>query len=924
MQISRREAAKALVVVSGVGALTAGSSVAAAANTAPRVRIEWQEQPLAIDMARPRFHWTLVAPAGVRGTRQSAFRVMISDDHGAAVFDSGRMAGKEVHFQPEADLPLRSQSRYHYKVQVWDGDGKAFPVTAGHFATGLMAREWNQGHWIAADENHPPRHAVEGRWYRVDRAQPLPLFRKTFAVTRAVALAHLCIAGLGQYDLWLDDRRLSPEGLNGAWSNYDKRVLYDAYDVTEALSQGDHRLAVALGNGFFNVEVLDGRYSKLDGTFGRPQVWLQLRIVYADGSEQLVATGTDWETRDGGTTYSSIYGGEDFDARRDDGRFGGNDWRPATIIQGPSGRLEGSTFRPMVLHSRLAPKAIAAIKPGLTVYDFGLNHSGRPAVRLVNVPAGTVVRLLPSELLMEDGTIDQQSMIGGSERGYRGIAFTYTARGDTVETWSPQFTYTGYRYLQVEGVDAGHIADVKSLFLSDDLATTGDIVCSDKRMELIHGLIRQALISNSASVLTDCPHREKLGWLEQIYLNAATAMMNRDMIRVYEKMMADIRDAQEPDGMVPTTAPEFVKFIDKAGRDTAFRDSPEWGAALILAAWSAFRLHGDTGILSSSYDAMTRRVAFLETRLGADGLLDYGLGDWYDIGPKHPGYAQLTSRKMTGTATYFAELTTLARIAGRIGKPDGDVFAQRAEALKRTLQTALFHPATSTFDTGSQTAQGMALVLGLFPEDHREKAMQVLVEDIRARDTHVSAGDIGFHYVVRALTEGGRADLLHDMLSRTDKPAYLEQISNGATALTEAWDSWREASQNHFMLGHAEIWFFQGLGGLDIDFSRDNDPVILAPQPVAGVDDQGASYRSHHGRIACRLRRTGSRWRMTAEIPPNVTAKVVLPTARVDVREGRAQVSKAHGIVSVQAVGQTLTLAVEAGIYEFSWPAGAA
>lgn len=920
MRISRREAAKALALVSGMGTRPAGSSVAAAAPTAPKVLIEWQEQPLAMDLARPRFHWTLVAPAGVRGTRQSTFRLTIRDDHGGAVFDSGRVAGKEAHFQPEADLPLRSQSRYHYQVQVWDGDGKAFPVAAGHFTTGLMSGEWNQGRWIAAGADHPSRHAIEGHWYRVDKAEPLPLFRKTFAVTGPVALAHLCVAGLGQYDLWLDDRRLSPEGLNGAWSNYDKRVLYDAYDVTEAVSGGDHRLGVALGNGFFNVEVLEGRYSKLDGTFGRPQLWLQLRIVYADGSEQMVATGADWQTRDGGTVYSSIYGGEDFDARRDNGRFGGDDWRPATIVQGPSGRLEASTFRPMVLRNRLTPKAVTAIKSGVTVYDFGLNHSGRPEIRLSNVPAGTVVRLLPSELLMEDGTIDQQSMVGGSERGRRGIAFTYTARGDAVETWSPQFTYTGYRYMQVEGAGAGQIADMKSLFLSDDLATTGDIVCSDKRMELIHGLIRQALVSNSASVLTDCPHREKLGWLEQIYLNAAAAMMNRDMIRIYEKMTADIRDAQEPDGMVPTIAPEFVKFVDKAGHDTAFRDSPEWGAALILAAWSAFRLHGDTGILSRNYEAMTRRVAFLETRLGPDGLLDYGLGDWYDIGPNHPGYAQLTSRRMTGTATYCAELTALARIAGRIGKPDGDAFARRAQALKATMQTALFHPATATFDTGSQTAQAMALVLGFFPDDHREQAMQVLIDDIRAHDGHVTAGDIGFHYVVRALTEGGQADLLHDMLSRTDKPAYLEQISNGATALTEAWDSWREASQNHFMLGHAEIWFYQGMGGLDIDFDRDADPIILALQPVAGIDDQGASYHSHHGRIACRLRRIGSRWRLTAEIPPNATAKIVLPTARADVREGKLPLSNARGVSSVQVVGNALTLTAQAGIYEFSWP----
>ncbi len=919
MQISRRDAAKALIAASGLGTLAGGSpGRAAATTTPPKVLIEWQEQPTAIGTPRPRIQWTLVAPATTRGLRQSAYQLTIGDDQGKIVFDSGRITSKDTRFVPTADLPLASQNRYRFQLQLWDGDGVALPMATGQFSTGLIAPDDIRGHWIAAGPDTAPRHAIEGHWYRVDQAKPLPLFRKVFAIGKPVAHAHLCVAGLGQYQLWLDDTKISPEGVNGAWTNYDKRVLYDAYDVTEHLGRGAHRLGVALGNGFFNVEALNGRYSKLDGTFGRPQLWLQLRVLYADGSAEIVTTDATWQTRDSGTVYSSIYGGEDFDARRDDGRFGGDGWNPATVIQGPAGRLEASTFKPMVPHDRLKAKASSPTKSGGTVFDFGLNHSGRPEIRLVDVPAGTVVRLTPSELVTEDGSADQQSMVGGKERGYRGIAFTYTARGDKIETWSPQFTYTGYRYLQVEGLAAGQVT-AESLFLSDDLAATGDITCSDKRMELIHGLIRQALYSNSASVMTDCPTREKLGWLEQNYLNAATAMMNRDMIRVYEKMTADIRDAQEPSGMVPTIAPEYVKFVDKDGKNTRFRDSPEWGAALILAAWSAFRFYGDTNILSLNYDAMTRRVAFLETRLGPDGLLDYGLGDWFDIGPRNPGSAQLTSRKMSGTATFYAELTTLAQIARRIGKPGEDRYTARAEALKHTLLSALFDPAKSTFDTGSQTAQAMALVLGLFPQDHRDKALQVLTDDIRAHGNHVTAGDIGFHYVVRALTEGGRSDVLHDMLIRTDKPAYLDQIKNGATALTEAWDSGRNSSQNHFMLGHAEIWFYQGLGGLDIDFSRDAEPIILAPQPVTGIDDQGAAWQSLHGRIACRLSRSGSRWRLTAEVPTNTRAKIVLPNATTGVREGGVPLGAARGIGDVQAGNNKTVLVAEAGTYEFTW-----
>jgi hypothetical protein len=922
MDVSRRDFVK-LVLAGAAQQPAVGTAQSTAAPRIEQVLIEWQQRPLALHTPRPRFRWTLAAPSTARGLRQSACRLVLTDEQEATIFDTGRLATTDMAFQPLQDLPLKSQHRYRYRLHVWDQEGQALAVVPGSFATGLLGPAGQHGQWLADAADLMPRHAVEGRGERVDRVAPLPLFRKLIQIRKPVRHAHLCIAGLGQYQLWIDGKKLSSDGINGAWTNYDKRVLYDAYELADQLTAGEHRLGVALGNGFFNNEALNGRYSKISGRFGRPQMWCQLRIVYADGSEETIGTDSSWETCASGTMYSSIYGGEDHDARLDDGRFGGTSWVPATVIDGPTGVLEGSTFRPMVVHRSLSPKSVKPLQERGIVYDFGLNHSGKPRIRFRNLRAGAVIRLVPAELLAEDGGIDQASMTGGGKAsGYRGIAFTYIARGGASETWSPQFTYTGYRYLQVEGAGIAEIEGVESLFLSADVAQAGSFTCSDSRMEDIHHLIGQALLSNSASVLTDCPHREKLGWLEQIYLNAATALMNSDMVRVYEKMAADIRDAQEPDGKIPAIAPEFIKFVDKNGKDTPFRDSPEWGAALILGAWAVYRLHGDPGILQQNYAAMARRLAFMETRLGKDGLIDYGLGDWYDIGPKKPGVAQLTSRKMTGTATYYAELMTMAWIADRLEVPDTELYANKAKAIRQTMLDRLFDPVRSIFDTGSQTAQSMGLVLDLFPHAHRARALTVLIDDIRARQAHVSAGDIGFHYVVRALTDNGRSDVLYDMLKRTDKPAYLGQVGSGATALTEAWDSWREASQNHFMLGHAEIWFYQGLGGLDIDFSRQTGAIALTPQAVDGIVDQAASYDSVSGRITCRLQRDGRQCRLTAHIPPGQTATITLPGAVPDaVSENRTPLRKARGVSAIRASGKATVLCATSGSYEFSWTA---
>lgn len=920
MKLSRREFVK-LMLASTALKPAVGTAQIVTAPGVHNVSIEWQGQPLALDTLRPRFRWTLVAPSTARGVGQSAFQLVITGEQGVVVFDTTRVNGESMAFRPQQDLPLKSQHRYHYRLQVWDHSGKELAAAEGSFMTGLLASADRRGQWLANAADLEPRQAIEGRGEQANQATPLPLFRKQIRIAKTVRHAHLCIAGLGQYQLWIDDQKISPDGLNGAWTNYHKRVLYDGYDVTAQLSAGAHRLGVALGNGFFNLEAVKGRYSKINGTFGRPQMWCQMRIVYADGSEEMIGSDSSWETAPSGTVYSSIYGGEDYDARLDDGRFGAKAWTPVTVINGPAGRLEGSTYRPMVVHRSLPPKSVVPRAQGGVIYDFGLNHSGRPTIRLNNLQPGSVVRLMPAELLAEDGTIDQRSMVGGGkDPGYRGIAFTYIARGGDSETWSPQFTYTGYRYLQVTGAEPGQIKRVESLFLSTDVPGTGNFTCSDRRMEDIHRLIYQALLSNSSSVLTDCPHREKLGWLEQIYLNAATALMNSGMVRVYEKMAADMRDAQEPDGKIPTIAPEFIKFLDKNGNDTRFRDCPEWGAALILGAWAVYRLHGDLGILQQNYDAMTRRLAYLQSRQDKDGLVGYGLGDWFDIGPNKAGVAQLTSLKMTGTATYYAELMTLAEIARKLGKPDAKRYADQAVKVRQNMLERLFDPTRSTFDTGSQTAQSMGLVLGLFPEEHRARALMVLVDDIRARQDHVSAGDIGFHYVVRALTDGGRSDVLYDMLKRTDKPAYLEQVRNGATALTEAWDGARLSSQNHFMLGHAEIWFYQGLGGLNLDFSQEKGAITLAPQIVDGIIDQGASYDSVYGRITCRLRRNGRHCRLDVDIPPGQIATISLPLAHLDnVREGRTVLAKARGISDIRAVNKATMLSATSGRYQFNW-----
>jgi len=907
MSLNRRAAAK-LLLATGVATPLASQAATAATLRPDYPRVEWQVTPMAIDTRRPRFTWLLTpARPQLRGLTQTAFRLTLAaaDQPEALLYDTGKQVASHLRHQPAEALPLKPQTRYVWTLQVWDqADASSLPIRQT-FITGLLDHDRMAGRWIAGEADTDDRfRALEGRWRPQPNPRPLPEFRAALPLMAQPLFAHLLVAGVGQYQLYLDDKRLSPNAMNGHWTQFDKRVTYDGYDLTPLLKAGEHHLRIALGNGFFNVESVEGRYSKLNTRFGQPQLWAQLRLVYADGRSVLIGTDRNWQTRDSGTVFSSLYGGEDYDARRDEL------WRPALEVQGPEGTLEAASFVPMKVQKTLAPVARTMPTPDTEVFDFGLNHSGKPRLRLRNTRAGEVISLYPSELLTADGLIDTQSMGAKAKT----IAFRYICRGADEEIWEPQFTYTGYRYLQAEGARE-RIASLDSQFMYNDLPEIGDFQSTDRNLEQIHHLIRQALLSNFASVLTDCPHREKLGWLEQIYLNAETVMMNRDAITVYEKMMRDIGDSQTPEGMIPAIAPEYVAFVDQAGHNTAFRDSPEWAAALIMGTWYAYRLHGDPAILAQTYAAMKAYLAFMDTRLGADGLLDYGLGDWFDIGPQKPGKAQLTSRKMTGTATLVGDLRTFSHIARRLGRPEADTYAAKADRLTAVMQAHLFDASTSRFDSGSQCAQAMALVLGLLPEGHHDKALALLVDDIRAHEYHVTAGDIGFHYVVRALSDNGRADVLHALLTRTDKPAYLQQIANGATALTEAWDGARHASQNHFMLGHAEIWFWQGLGGIRLDLSADR-PLTLAPQAVAGVAGTSVTYRSVLGRIESRLLRKGQNLILEATVPAGATALVRLPATQ-QVREGGRPLAIGKGISAFRIVGEETWIEVGSGHYRF-------
>ncbi len=456
-------------------------------------------------------------------------------------------------------------------------------------------------------------------------------------------------------------------------------------------------------------------------------------------------------------------------------------------------------------------------------------------------------------------------------------------KGDGVEEWQPQFTFYGFRYIQVEGaVPAGEdnpdkrpvLLSLDGLHVSNCAAEAGTFACSNPMYNKIHNLIDWAIRSNMQSVLTDCPHREKLGWQEQSHLMQYSLLYRYDLSSLYEKILNDLETSQWDNGAMTTIAPEYVRFDVGSG----FEDTPEWGSAAIICPWYNWLAYGDKRLIENHYPAMKKYMSYLTSR-SKDHIVDYGLGDWYDIGPNRPGFAQLTSVALSATAIYYYDALLMGEMAKLIGEDaDATYYANLAKDIKKAYNKT-FRNADGTYDRNSQTANAMTLFMGLADGDDRQRVLDNLIKDIESRDYALTAGDVGFRYLVQALAQNGRHDILYKMNSKYDVPGYGWQLAHGATALTESWQAYGNVSNNHLMLGHILEWFYGGVGGIrQTDASVAYKEVMIDPQPVGDINSAATTYRSPYGLIRCEWQKTADKYMLRVEIPAGSSAIVTLPS----------------------------------------------
>ncbi len=895
--------------------------------SATALRCEFQTDPIGIDASQPRLGWTLLAPKGIRDRRQSAYRILVASSRALLarnkgdLWDSGKVSSAEQNNVSYTGAPLKSGQICHWKVQVWDNADVPRWSQPARWEMGLLRPQDWVGRWLNDGKPNP---ATDKAFYEDD---PAPLFRREFAVRKPVAQARMAITGLGYFEASLNGARVGDHVLDPGWTAYDKRVFYSVYDVTRQLGKGTNCLGVTLGNGWYNPLPL-----KLFGNFnlrehlavGRPRVLAQLRIVYKDGTVDTIVSDGRWKVGEGPIRRNNIYLGELYDARKeqpgwDKPGFDDTRWRTPAIARENVGPLVAQPLPPIRITARWNAVKVTQPKPGVFIYDCGVNFSGWARVRL-DVPAGTEIRLRYGELLNPDGTLNPMTSVAGQIKGLRQgaqesvggpgappIAWqedTYIARGGG-ETYTPRFTVHGFRYVEIGGLPAPlPLESVTALRLNSDVESVGEFECSNPMLNQIQAMCRRTFLSNIFSVQSDCPHRERLGYGGDIAATSEAFMANFDMSGFYAKAVHDWSDSARPDGMFTDTAP-FIG-IQYCG--------VIWAMAHPLLIDQLHRFYGNQRIGVEEYEAARRWLLLVEAQV-PDGIVKDGLSD-------HEGLAPAPSPEMV-TPLYFQSANLLAGIATRLVRmEDAAHFRQLADKIRGAYQARFVDAATGKVGPGTQASQAFGLSTGIVQASARSKALDYLLRDIReGHKDHLTTGILGTKFMLDVLSREGHADLAYAIVTQPHFPGWGWMLKNGATTLWEHWEfSDNTFSHNHPMFGSVSQWMMNWLGGIQPDpLAVGFDRIVIRPQPVEGLNWVKSSYKSVRGMIVSNWSRQSGGVRYEIEIPVNTRASIVLPAKSIEaVTEGGKPIPPASLVPATDLRKGTVGMIVGSGRYSFA------
>jgi len=789
-------------------------------------------------------------PAIARVQAATSAAALLTGD--ADLWDSGPVAF-ESPGMPWAGPALPSASTVHWRVGLGDADAALAWSEPARFGTALADdAAWGEAAWIT----HPV-------WTHGSHDAAIPAVEIEFDAPHDLSDARLFLSAAGAVDVLVNGEPASPDLLAPGYALYRERVPATAWDVTPVVRAGERNtLRIGLGTGIAWVGPTP-RYSKLQAEHLPPRVLVRLALA-SDAGTRDVVSGGHWTSMLTGTSSAHWFAGEDHDAQQPD-----HDIRPAAVLGASElHRVWWSEQPGMRITETRAATSVTRLDDGALVYDFGVNVAGRARISL-DAGAGLELRLWPAEMLADDGHVDQKST--GSP-----IYDTYRT-GAGPQEWAPRYVYHGFQFLELQGVpaDAPHPVVTAEVIRAAN-APSGAFTTNDPFLNTLDTLIDRAIQGNMFSVFTDCPNREKLGWIEQLYLCFDVLDRHYDVAAHLRDALVHMTDSQLPSGSVPSIAPETVDFSGHPWGDdpNAFREDPNWGGALVHLPWLLYLRDGDLRPAREHWPAIRRYLAFLSTRETADGLLDFGLGDWIALDESTP-------RAMTATYGFLRILEAAAGLAHALGEDtEATRWAADTERVRAAFATA-FDRGDDVWGSGSQGSYALALDADAVAPDRRVTVGERLLDAIARNEHRLSVGENTWPALMRTLHALGRDDITDALVHDATGPGYGWQLAHGATALPETWlgatGARNDNSQNHFMLGMVHDWMAQTVAGLrqhpdSIGWRR----ALIDPTPTPSVQSAGTEYESPLGRYAVEWDATDG-FQATVTVPPGGSADVVLP-----------------------------------------------
>jgi alpha-L-rhamnosidase len=858
-----------------------------------KLETEYLVNPIGIDAKKPRFSWQMADTR--KGAAQAAYRVLVGTDS-AALLKEQEILWNTGWIQSPSSLisytgQLKPFTKYYWCVAIADQQQKKSTSAVASFETGLMEmRNW-KGSWISDVSDV--------------KLKPAPYFRKTFSAQKNIKSARAYIAAAGLYELSINGRKIGNHRMDPMYTRFDRRTLYVTYDVTDNLKSGNNAIGVLLGNGWYNHQSTAVWDFHKANWRARPTFCLDLRITYEDGSVETISSGKEWKTALSPVIFNSIYTAEHYDARLEQPGWNTTDfddskWKNVYFRSAPSSNIVAQAMHPIRNVEKISAKSIRKFNDTTYLFDLGRNISGVSQISISGA-AGTVVKLKHGERLYPNGHIDMSNI----DAHYRPTDNTDPFQTDILilngkgkQTFMPHFNYKGFQYVEVTSSAPVTLQKENLLgyFMHSDVPVAGAVSSSNPVIDKIWSATNNSYLSNLFGYPTDCPQREKNGWTGDAQIAIETGLYSFDGITVYEKWMADHRDEQQPNGVLPS-------IIPTDGWGYEWGNGPDWTSTIAIIPWNIYLFYGDQKLLADCYSNIKLYVDHIN-EVYPTGLTTWGLGDWVPVKSTSPV-------ELTSTCYYYADAVILAKAAKILGnEADYQTYTALAEKIKNALNAKYLDKATGIYGKGVQTELSVPLFWGLVPTEMTAKVAENLAKRVEADGFHLDVGLLGQKAILNALTENGYAEVAYKVAAQKTYPSWGWWIANGATTLYENWNIQAESdiSLNHIMFGEIGAWIYKGLGGIRPDAAQPGfKNVILEPHFVTGMEHFEARHHSPFGEIISSWKREEKGMSYKVVIPANSTATVKLP-------DMNGLALKIDGKVNIENIIQ-----LTSGTYLFKW-----